>query len=144
MVGLGRELHKRPSELSMGMRQRVSIARAFALRPKMLLLDEPFGMLDSITRVELQDVLLRIWSEEKRTLILVTHDVDEALFLSDRVVMMTRGPAARIGGILSIDLERPRQRSVLVDSSKYEALRNEVLAFLESNEPSAQAAANAA
>src|SRR3989441_7540097 len=102
VVGLGDAMHKKPAELSQGMRQRVGIARAFALHPKMLLLDEPFGMLDSLTRAALQEVLLEIWSQQKITALMVTHDVDEALFLSDRVVMMTNGPKARIGDILQV------------------------------------------
>ncbi len=97
LVGLGDALHKKPSELSAGMRQRVGIARAFALQPKVLLLDEPFGMLDSLTRFELQQVLLDLWAQDRKTALMVTHDVDEALFLSDRVAMMTSGPARPAG-----------------------------------------------
>src|SRR5689334_13621935 len=96
VVGLADAMHRRPAELSQGMRQRVGIARAFALAPKMLLLDEPFGMLDSLTRYELQQVLLELWRKDRKTALMVTHDVDEALFLSDRVVMMTNGPAATV------------------------------------------------
>src|SRR2546426_5180778 len=102
VVGLGDAMHKRPAELSQGMRQRVGIARAFALSPKMLLLDEPFGMLDSLTRYELQQVLLQLWRRNKVTALMVTHDVDEALFLSDHVVCMTDGPAAEVGEILTV------------------------------------------
>src|SRR6476660_3230373 len=102
IVGLGDAMHKHPCELSQGMRQRVGIARAFALSPKMLLLDEPFGMLDSLTRLELQEVLLQVWREKKITALMVTHDVDEALFLSDRIAMMTSGPGANVGDILEI------------------------------------------
>src|SRR5215207_5053490 len=102
LVGLGDAMHKRPAELSQGMRQRVGIARAFALAPKMLLLDEPFGMLDSLTRFELQQVLIELWRKERITALMVTHDVDEALFLSDRVVCMTDGPAATIGEVLRV------------------------------------------
>ena len=109
-VGLGKAVNKRPAELSQGMQQRVGIARAFALQPKMLLLDEPFGMLDSLTRIELQDVLLDVWSTHQTTTLMVTHDVHEAVMLSDRIVMMTNGPAATIGEILSIPFERPRNR----------------------------------
>src|SRR5215213_3375470 len=97
VVGLGDAMHKKPAELSQGMRQRVGIARAFALSPKMLLLDEPFGMLDSLTRFELQQVLIELWRKDKKTALMVTHDVDEALFLSDRIVMMTNGPEAEVG-----------------------------------------------
>ena len=104
-------MHKYPGELSQGMRQRVGIARAFALQPKMLLLDEPFGMLDSLTKMELQEVLLDLWRRNKLTTLMVTHDVDEAIFLSDRVVMMTDGPEAEVGDILDIPFERPRNRA---------------------------------
>src|SRR4029450_4746087 len=100
LVGLGDSLDKKPPELSAGMRQRVGLARAFALSPKMLLLDEPFGMLDSLTRYELQQVLLELWSRKRITALMVTHDVDEALFVSDRIAMMTSGPAAQLGGII--------------------------------------------
>ena len=108
LVGLGDDRHKRPAELSAGMRQRVGIARAFALSPKVLLLDEPFGMLDSLTRYELQQVLIDLWSHDRKTALMVTHDVDEALFLSDRVAMMTSGPEARLGGVLEVPFPRPR------------------------------------
>src|SRR5262245_25880481 len=107
MVGLRDDLDKMPAELSQGMRQRVGIARAFALNPKMLLLDEPFGMLDGITRVQLQQELVRLWEKDKKTVLMVTHDVDEAVFLADRVVMMTNGPSARVAGVVNIDLPRP-------------------------------------
>src|SRR6476646_2430370 len=102
IVGLGDAMHKHPCELSQGMRQRVGIARAFALSPKMLLLDEPFGMLDSLTRMELQQILIELWRRDKKTALMVTHDVDEALFLSDRIVMMTNGPEAEVGDILNV------------------------------------------
>jgi nitrate/nitrite transport system ATP-binding protein len=130
-VGLGDALHKRSAELSQGMRQRVGLARAFALSPKMLLLDEPFGMLDSLTRLELQDVLMEAWSRERITALMVTHDVDEALYLSDRVAMMTSGPAARLGGILEVPFERPRDRIALAESTDYDAERAELIGFLE-------------
>src|SRR5207253_1982788 len=110
VVGLGDAMHKKPSELSQGMRQRVGIARAFALSPKMLLLDEPFGMLDSLTRFELQQALIELWRKDKKTALMVTHDVDEALFLSDRIVMMTNGPEAEVGEILDVPFQRPRNR----------------------------------
>ena len=106
-------MHDRARELSQGMQQRVGIARAFALSPKMLLLDEPFGMLDSLTRMELQEVLLELLAREQKTTLMVTHDVDEALFMSDRVVMMTNGPRAGIGDILEVPFARPRVRTVL-------------------------------
>ena len=129
-VGLREALHKRPPELSKGMQQRVGIARAFALQPKLLLLDEPFGMLDSLTRWELQEVLMEVWSRNQLTAICVTHDIDEALLLSDRVVMMTNGPNARVGGILKVDLTRPRSRRALLDHPDYYRWREELLEFL--------------
>lgn len=130
-VGLGRAAYKKPAELSQGMQQRVGIARAFALQPKMLLLDEPFGMLDSLTRLELQDVLLDVWSTHQTTTMMVTHDVDEAVMLSDRIVMMTNGPAATIGEILSIPFERPRKREAVMETTEYMHYRDEVIRFLE-------------
>jgi len=130
-VGLGSALHKHPAELSQGMRQRVGLARAFALEPKMLLLDEPFGMLDSLTRLELQDALMEAWSRERITALMVTHDVDEALFLSSRVAMMTSGPGARLGGILAVPFERPRERASLFESAEYDLAREELIGFLE-------------
>ena len=133
-VGLGDAMHKRPAELSGGMRQRVGIARAFALKPKVLLLDEPFGMLDSLTRLELQDLLLEIWEREKITALMVTHDVDEAIYLSDRVTMMTNGPRARVGDILEIPFERPRDRAALLATDEYYRLREHLIGFLESQE----------
>ncbi len=130
-VGLGDALNKKPNELSAGMRQRVGLARAFALSPRMLLLDEPFGMLDSITRCELQDVLLQLWREDKKTLLLVTHDVDESVFLSDRVVMMTSGPRARVGEIMDVALPRPRERHTVLDDPDFYELRERLIGFLE-------------
>jgi nitrate ABC transporter ATP-binding subunit len=131
VVGLADAMHKRPSELSQGMRQRCGIARAFALSPKMLLLDEPFGMLDSLTRYELQEVLLDLWQKDQKTALMVTHDVDEALFLSDRVVMMTNGPAATIGEILEVKFPRPRSRKQLLEDPLYYELREQLIGFLE-------------
>lgn len=131
VVGLGDALHKRPKELSQGMRQRVGIARAFALRPKMLLLDEPFGMLDSLTRFELQQVLLALWGRNNLTAMMVTHDVDEALFLSDRVVMMTDGPAAEVGEILEVKFPRPRDRKSIMEHPDYYRYREQLITFLE-------------
>ncbi len=131
IVGLGDAMDKRPAELSQGMRQRCGIARAFALSPKMLLLDEPFGMLDSLTRCELQEVLLDLWQRDQKTALMVTHDVDEALFLSDRVVMMTNGPAATVGEILEVKFPRPRSRAQLLEDPLYYRLREELIGFLE-------------
>lgn len=129
-VGLGDVLHKKASALSNGMRQRVGIARAFALSPKLLLLDEPFGMLDSLTRWELQEVLMEVWERTQVTAIVVTHDVDEAILLADRVVMMTNGPHAKIGKIETIDLPRPRTRKALLAHPDYYKYRTSLLTFL--------------
>lgn len=131
VVGLADAMHKRPAELSGGMRQRVGIARAFAINPQVLLLDEPFGMLDSLTRFELQQVLIDLWGEDRKTALMVTHDVDEALFLSDRIVMMTNGPAARVGGILEVPFPRPRARADVIEHPEYYRLREALIAFLE-------------
>lgn len=130
-VGLEGAFDKRASELSQGMQQRVGIARAFAIKPKVLLLDEPFGMLDSLTRGELQDVLIEIWNKEKITAVMITHDVDEAIFLSDRVVMMTSGPRAKIGDILPIEFQRPRSRKAVLAHEDYYAYRKHLIDFLE-------------
>ena len=129
-VGLSDVMHKRAAELSNGMRQRVGIARAFALSPKLLLLDEPFGMLDSLTRWDLQTVLMEVWQRTQLTAVLVTHDVDEAILLADRVVMMTNGPNAKVGRVLEIDLPRPRTRQELLDHPDYYRLRAEIIDFL--------------
>ena len=130
-VGLADAMDKRASELSNGMKQRVGIARAFALSPKLLLLDEPFGMLDSLTRWQLQEVLMEVWARTQVTAICVTHDVDEAILLADRVVMMTNGPNARIGRILDVDIPRPRTRRALLDHPRYYEYRQELLSFLD-------------
>jgi nitrate/nitrite transport system ATP-binding protein len=130
-VGLADAMDKPASELSNGMKQRVGIARAFALSPKLLLLDEPFGMLDSLTRWQLQEVLMEVWSRTQVTAICVTHDVDEAILLADRVVMMTNGPNARIGRVLDVDLPRPRTRRALLDHPRYYDYRQELLSFLD-------------
>jgi nitrate/nitrite transport system ATP-binding protein len=130
IVGLADAMHKSPGELSQGMRQRVGIARAFALQPKMLLLDEPFGMLDSLTRYELQDVLLELWRRNRITTLMVTHDVDEAVYLSDRVIMMTDGPEAEVGDILNIPFERPRSRKQIIEDPRYYELREHLITFL--------------
>jgi len=130
LVQLGHAEHKYPHEISGGMKQRVGIARALSIEPKVLLLDEPFGALDALTRARLQDELMRIVAATQSTVLMVTHDVDEAVLLSDRVVMMTNGPSATIGGILAIDLPRPRDRIALAGHRRYVALRAEVLEFL--------------
>ena len=133
VVGLADSMHKKPSELSQGMRQRVGIARAFALSPKMLLLDEPFGMLDSLTRFELQQVLIELWRKDQKTALMVTHDVDEALFLADRIVMMTNGPEAEVGDILEVKFPRPRSRKQVMEHPDYYRLREHLISFLEEN-----------
>jgi nitrate/nitrite transport system ATP-binding protein len=133
-VGLADAMDKPACDMSNGMQQRVGIARAFALSPKLLLLDEPFGMLDSLTRWELQEVLMEVWSRTKVTAICVTHDVDEAILLADRVVMMTNGPQATIGKITHVDLPRPRTRKALLEHPDYYTYRQEVLDFLEEYE----------
>jgi nitrate/nitrite transport system ATP-binding protein len=129
-VGLADSMDKRPREMSGGMQQRVGIARAIALKPKLLLLDEPFGRLDSLTRMELQDVMLEILDREKITTVLVSHDVDEVVFLCDRVVMMTNGPAATIGEILSIDFPRPRERTAMMNDPLYFRCLDHLVSFL--------------
>jgi nitrate ABC transporter ATP-binding subunit len=131
VVGLADAMHKKPAELSQGMRQRVGIARAFALKPKMLLLDEPFGMLDSLTRYELQAVLLELWRKNRITALMVTHDVDEALYLSDRVVCMTDGPEAEVGDIVPVNFPRPRDRKAVMEHVDYYPLRERLIEFLE-------------
>lgn len=133
-VGLADAMDKPASDLSNGMQQRVGIARAFALSPKLLLLDEPFGMLDSLTRWQLQDVLMDVWERTRVTTVCVTHDVDEAILLADRVVMMSNGPEARVGNIMEVDLERPRTRENLLDHPHYYHYREELLDFLEAYE----------
>jgi len=131
LVGLADAMHFRARDLSQGMQQRVGIARAFALSPKMLLLDEPFGMLDSLTRMDLQEVLLELLARDEKTTLMVTHDVDEALFMSDRVVMMTTGPRARIGEILKVPFARPRVRTDVLEHPEYYNLRERLIGFLE-------------
>jgi nitrate/nitrite transport system ATP-binding protein len=130
LVGMAHATSKRSHEISGGMKQRVGIARALAMEPKVLLLDEPFGALDALTRAHLQDELLKIVARTKSTVVMVTHDVDEAVLLSDRIVMMTNGPAATIGEILRIELARPRHRVELAEDSHYVHHRKEVLDFL--------------
>ena len=131
VVGLSDSMKKYPRELSGGMQQRVGIARAIALQPKVLLLDEPFGRLDSLTRMELQDVIIDILAREKLTAMIVTHDVDEAVFMADRCVMMSNGPKAGVGEILEIDFPRPRNRTEVFDDPKFFECREHLLAFLE-------------
>ena len=130
-VGLADSMKRMPRELSGGMQQRVGIARAIALKPKVLLLDEPFGRLDSLTRMELQDVILDIVDREKLTSIIVTHDVDEAVFMADRICMMTNGPQAIVGEILEVHFERPRDRAEIFNDPMFFAYREHTLAFLE-------------
>ena len=127
-------MQKSPSELSLGMQQRVGLARAFAVSPKMLLLDEPFGMLDSLTRMELQEVLGGILERDGKTALLVTHDVDEALYLADRVVMMTNGPRAKVGMDIRVPFERPRKRQDVLSHPQYYELREQMIQFLEEQE----------
>lgn len=131
LVGLGDSLHKMPAELSQGMQQRVGIARAFAMNPKVLLLDEPFGMLDSLTRIDLQLILADLCKRDHKTALMVTHDIDEAIFLSDRVALMTSGPGATLGKAVSIPFDRPRDRVALMLSGEYDRLRQEMVDFLE-------------
>lgn len=130
LVGLSHAEHKRPHEISGGMKQRVGIARALSMEPKVLLMDEPFGALDALTRAHLQDELLKIVAKTGSTVVMVTHDVDEAVLLSDRIVMMTNGPAATIGEILGVELERQRERVELAQDARYMAYRSAVLEFL--------------
>ncbi|WP_437821150.1 ABC transporter ATP-binding protein [Sorangium sp. So ce1078] len=135
LVGLDESMHRKPRELSSGMQQRVGLARAFALSPRMLLLDEPFGMLDSLTRFELQEVLMNLWAEDQKTALMVTHDVDEALFLSDRIAMMTNGPGARVGEILEVPFPHPRDRQAVLEDPMYYPLRERLITFLEAQAP---------
>jgi nitrate/nitrite transport system ATP-binding protein len=130
LVQLSHAVHKRPHEISGGMKQRVGIARALSMEPKVLLLDEPFGALDALTRAHLQDELMKIVAKTGSTVLMVTHDVDEAVLLSDRIVMMTNGPAATVGDVVEVNLPRPRERLALVNDSRYHHLRGRVLEFL--------------
>ena len=130
LVGLEHAAHKKPAEISGGMKQRVGIARALAMEPKMLLMDEPFGALDALTRARLQDELMKIVAAAGSTVLMVTHDVDEAVLLSDRIVMMTNGPAATIGEVLTVDLPRPRDRLEMAHTPRYLECREAVLQFL--------------
>jgi nitrate ABC transporter ATP-binding subunit len=130
LVHLGEAIDKRPGQISGGMKQRVAIARALAVNPAVLVLDEPFGALDAITKEELQEELLTIWREQRPTVLMITHDIDEALFLADRVVMMTNGPAATIGEILEVPFPRPRSYEAIQADPRYGRLRNHALDFL--------------
>ena len=131
MVGLeGAVIHRKPSQLSGGMRQRVSIARAFANHPKLLLLDEPFGALDALTRGTIQDELLKIWGDSGQTVFMITHDIDEAILLADRILLMTNGPFARVAESVDITIPRPRNRTAIVEHPNYYAIRNHLVQFL--------------
>ncbi len=130
LVGLSHAATKRPGEISGGMKQRVGIARALSMEPQVLLMDEPFGALDALTRARLQDELLEIVARTRSTVVMVTHDVDEAVLLSDRIVMLTNGPAATIGEVLAVDIERPRNRLALADDARYQRCRKAVIDFL--------------
>ncbi|HRK40438.1 MAG TPA: ABC transporter ATP-binding protein [Burkholderiaceae bacterium] len=141
LVGLTHAAQKRPGEISGGMKQRVGIARALAMEPKVLLMDEPFGALDALTRAKLQDELLEIVARTHSTVVMVTHDVDEAVLLSDKIVMMTNGPAATIGEVLSVDLPRPRNRVALADSPQYLGYRKAVIDFLYTRQAHVEKAA---
>jgi nitrate/nitrite transport system ATP-binding protein len=141
LVGLTPAAQKRPGEISGGMKQRVGIARALSMEPKVLLMDEPFGALDALTRAKLQDELLEIVARTQSTVIMVTHDVDEAVLLSDKIVMMTNGPAATIGEVLTVDLPRPRKRVELADDPRYLAYRKEVIDFLYTRQSHVEKAA---
>ncbi|MDO9144027.1 ABC transporter ATP-binding protein [Rhodoferax sp.] len=141
LVGLTPAAQKRPGEISGGMKQRVGIARALAMEPKVLLMDEPFGALDALTRAKLQDELLEIVARTHSTVVMVTHDVDEAVLLSDKIVMMTNGPAATIGEVLSVDLPRPRNRVQLADSPQYLKYRKAVIDFLYTRQAHVEKAA---
>ncbi|MEW6705921.1 MAG: ABC transporter ATP-binding protein [Pseudomonadota bacterium] len=141
LVGMAHAAQKRPHEVSGGMKQRVGIARALAMEPKVLLMDEPFGALDALTRAHLQDELLKIVARTRSTVVMVTHDVDEAVLLSDRIVMMTNGPAATIGQVLRVELPRPRERVALAEDAAYVQCRKEVLDFLYTRHGQREAAA---
>jgi nitrate/nitrite transport system ATP-binding protein len=141
LVGLSTAAHKRPGEISGGMKQRVGIARALSMEPKVLLMDEPFGALDALTRAKLQDELLDIVARTHSTVVMVTHDVDEAVLLSDKIVMMTNGPAATIGEVLQVDLARPRNRVALADDPRYLGYRKAVIDFLYTRQAHVEKAA---
>ena len=138
LVHMGHAMNRRPDEISGGMKQRVGIARALAMEPKVLLMDEPFGALDSLTRTHMQDSLMEIQADLNNTVIMITHDVDEAVLLADRIVMMTNGPDATIGEVLEIDLPRPRDRIALADNAQYNRYRHRVLRFLHEKQRKVQ------
>jgi nitrate ABC transporter ATP-binding subunit len=131
LVGIGDDADRLPTELSLGTQQCVSLARALSVEPRFLLLDEPFSMLDSLTRFELQDTLLDVWEEHRRTVVMVTHDIDEALYLADRLILMTDGPEAGVGEILDVPFARPRNRAAVLAHPDYYACRRRVLDFLD-------------
>lgn len=134
MVGLGAHAKKKPSEISGGMKQRAGIARAFAVDPEVLLLDEPFGALDALTRGAMQDELIRLWESDKKTVIMITHDVDEAVYLSDRIVLMTNGPKATIHEVLNVPMARPRDRETMVEDPEYVRVRKALVHYLTVNQ----------
>ncbi|MCF2970127.1 nitrate ABC transporter ATP-binding protein [Synechococcus sp. Nb3U1] len=140
LVGLGEAAQKYPPQISGGMKQRVAIARALVIRPEVLILDEPFGALDAITKEELQEELLRIWNDHRCTVLMITHDIDEALFLADRLVLMTNGPAATIGQVIDIPFARPRDRERILEDPQYYRLRNSILSYLYGHEANPEAA----
>ena len=133
LVGAGDCADQMPNELSLGTQQCVSLARALSLEPRFLLLDEPFSMLDSLTRFELQDTLLHVWEHQRKTVVMVTHDVDEALYLADRLILMTDGPAATVGEILTVPFPRPRERADVLEHAEYYACHQRVIDFLENH-----------
>ena len=133
MVGIGDAYNQRPGDLSLGTQQRVSLARALAIEPNLLLLDEPFSMLDSLTRLDLQDTLLDAWEKAKKVVVMVTHDVDEALYLADRIVLMTDGPEARVGEIIEVPFARPRRRIDVLEHAAYYDYRTRIIDFLENH-----------
>jgi nitrate ABC transporter ATP-binding subunit len=133
LANVGDAADQLPAEMSLGMQQCVSLARALALEPELLLLDEPFSMLDSLTRLDLQDTLLRAWEQDRKIVVMVTHDVDEALYLADRIVLMTDGPAAHVGDILTLPFVRPRERREVLEHPQYRRLRQSIIDFLENH-----------
>ena len=144
LLGLTDAAGQRPSELSLGMQQCVSIARALATEPRFLLLDEPFSALDSLTRFDLQDTLLDVWDEHRRIVVMVTHDVDEALYLADRIILMTDGPEARVGDVLQVPFGRPRRRSAVLSHTEYHRCRRRIVDFLEHHAQQSRTTAQAA